>query len=79
MKLYCYAMLLRPIGIGCLPPEPYELVERGVRPGGEYPKRTDVPQGDQPYGVVGFGRKLLSDEVEKWDLKYVGQKELVTA
>lgn len=69
--MHCYALLLRPAGIGALPPDPYELVERGTK--GYYPARRDLPEGSFPYGVVAMGRKLNEGEVEKWQLKYLGE------
>lgn len=67
MNCYDYAPKYRPPAFHSLP-DGWELVERGTRPGAEFPARKDLPQGSRPFGVVRYRRPLTENEVEIFEL-----------
>lgn len=71
MKIYIYACLLRPPTFAV--PKGWKLLERGRHD--VAPLRTDLPLGPEPYGVIGYERRLSVDEVRNYDLRFLNAVE----
>ncbi|HIF23196.1 MAG TPA: hypothetical protein EYQ27_15160 [Gemmatimonadetes bacterium] len=70
---YYYSCRYRQPGHATVP-KGYTLHERGRMDLllGTYWRRTDLPIGDTPYGLISYPAPL--DEPERWDLKEVEDK-----
>ena len=67
MNAYHYTCPYRPPQFNL--PEGWELVERGTA--GEFPLRTDLPQGTTRFGVIRYRRPLSKDEIRHNQLMQV--------
>lgn len=68
VNAYWYTCRYRP-PLSMRLPEGYELVERGTL--GNYPLRTDLPEGSTRHGVVRYRRPLSEDEKKSFELEPV--------
>lgn len=70
---FAYAPKLRPPTRDGLPRFEFELLER-PHFGFGFDRRTDLPASSHQFGVVGFKEKLSADDVEHFDLEYLGER-----
>lgn len=67
--MHLYAPKYRPADAFNVP-RGWELVERGTS--NCFPLRRDLPLGDSLFGVIGYKDKLSPEQVESYELKYLG-------
>jgi hypothetical protein len=75
--MHLYVPKLRPPTTVNLPRGEWTLVERPY-PGLGFDRRVDLPASTYRFGVVGYEEKLNDEQVEHFDLEYLGEKEIKT-
>lgn len=68
--MFLYTPKYRPPAFSVLP-KGYELVETPQDRAGY--NRPELPTGEHRFGVVAWTKKLTSDDLERYELKYLGE------
>lgn len=72
MRYHAYRLLYRPPSTFTVPTG-WTLLEKP--PDAYHINRPDLPFSKHRFGVVGYERQLSADEVEKWELEYLGPRD----
>jgi hypothetical protein len=67
-----YTLMYRPPSTFTLPRVGWTLLERPAC--GGFDRRDDLPVSIYTFGVVTFDRELTDDEIERFELKMVGEE-----
>ena len=73
---YLYAPRYRPPSSFTLPKGDWDLVENPKMT--PFPGRRDLPLSKHNFGVVSYDRELTPDEIESYELDYLGSKNEMT-